>query len=184
MSRVVLGVTGGIAAFRACDLVGRLREQDVDVRVAMTPGATRFVTPLTFAALSGHEVLVEELSGHADPDIAHISWARWADLVLVAPATADFLARAAHGFGDDSLACLLLALDPGKPIVLAPAMNVAMWQNPLVQANVRRLIEVEEGRRFRFVDPTAKRLACGEVGIGGLASTEEIVAATLTHLRG
>jgi phosphopantothenoylcysteine synthetase/decarboxylase len=146
----------------------------------MTRNATRFLQPLTLAALTGHDVLIDELETPS-PEIPHIAWARWADLVVVAPATANFLARVAHGMADDPLTCLLLALDPGKPVVVAPAMNTRMWENPLVQRNVAALREIEGGR-FRFVDPASKRLACGEEGLGGLAPTDAIVAATVAAL--
>lgn len=176
MKHAVLGVTGGIAAYKACDLVTLLRDRGLETRAALTRGATRFVQPLAFAALTGHSVLVDELEGVPDPTIPHVAWARWADLVVVAPATADFLARLAHGVGDDGLTCLLLALEPEKPVVLAPAMNTAMWQNPFVRANVERIRTVG-GDRFHFVEPIEKRLACGEVGLGGLAPVERIADA-------
>ena len=183
MSHVVLGVGGGIAAFKAGDLVSRLRDRGIETRVAMTRAATRFVTPLTFAALTGHDVLVDDTVGD-DPTIPHVSWARWADGVVVAPATADLLGRIAHGLADDGLTSLLLALELPKPVVLAPAMNTQMWENPLVQANLDRLRSVDEGRRFRFVEPIDKRLACGEVGVGGLADPDEIAAAVASALSG
>lgn len=174
MTNVVIGITGGIAAFKACDLVSLMRERGIETRAAMTRSATKFVRPLTLAALTGHEVLVDDLHDDADPSIAHISWARWADAVAVVPATADFLGRIAHGMADDSLTSLLLALEPEKKVLLAPAMNHLMWCNPLVQANVIRLREIGGDERYRFVEPVEKRLACGEHGIGGLAPVEEI----------
>ena len=183
MRRVVIGVTGGIAAFRACDLIGRLRELNVATRVAMTPNATRFVTPLTFAALSGHEVLVDELAGAGRDEIPHIAWARWAELVAIVPATADFVGRVAHGLGDDSLTCLLLALERAVPVLFAPAMNVAMWENPLVQQNVARLAAID-GFRYQFIAPATKRLACGETGAGGLPPVERIAERIVATLRG
>jgi phosphopantothenoylcysteine synthetase/decarboxylase len=143
----------------------------------MTRAATRFITPLTLASLSGHAVLQDELAEDADPDpaIAHIGWARWAHVVAIVPATADFIGRISNGLAGDSLSSLVLALEPGKPIVIAPAMNTQMWENPFVQANLERLRSVG-GPRFRFVDPISKRLACGEEGAGGLAAPETILA--------
>ncbi len=175
--KIVIGVTGGIAAYKACDLASPLRALGFEIRYAMTSAATRFVTPLTFASLSGHSVLVEELTsdGVPDPSIPHIAWARWADLVAIVPATADFLGRLAHGLAPDSLCSLLLALEAGKPVVLAPAMNTQMWENPFVRSNLTRIREVG-GNRFSIVEPVSKRLACGEEGVGGLATVESIVA--------
>ncbi len=181
--RVVLGVTGGIAAFRAADLVSVLRERGAETRVAMTRAATHFVTPLTFAALTGHSVLQDELDSASDGTIPHIEWARWAQVVVVAPATADFLARLANGFGEDPLGCMLLALDASVPVVLAPAMNTKMWENPLVQANLAKLAEVAGPTRYRIVAPIDKRLACGEVGVGGLAPSIAIADAVLAAIR-
>ncbi|MFG0316651.1 MAG: flavoprotein [Planctomycetota bacterium JB042] len=181
MKQVVLGVGGGIAAYKACDLVSKLREREITARVAMTRAATRFVRPLTFAALTEHPVLVDDTE-EADPTIPHVRWARWADGVVLAPATADLLGRVAHGLANDGLTSLLLALDAGKPVVVAPAMNTQMWENPLVRANLETLKAVDGGRRFRFVEPVDKRLACGEIGVGGLAEPEAIAAAVAEAL--
>lgn len=182
MRRVALIVTGGIAAYRSCDLIGRLRERGVETRVAMTGSATKFITPLTFAALTGHPVLVNELTAPPEPIIRHIELARYAELVLVAPATADFLARVAHGMGDDGPTATLLALDRDKKVLFCPAMNTAMWENPFVQDNVRRIKEVGGADRYRFLDPAEKRLACGEVGAGGMPETADIVDACFALL--
>jgi phosphopantothenoylcysteine decarboxylase/phosphopantothenate--cysteine ligase len=181
MSHVVVGVCGGIAAYKAADVVSQLIKADVQVRVAMTRHATRFVAPLTFASLSGHEVLVDDLIG-SDPTIPHIAWARWADLVVIAPATANTLARLAHGFAEDALTSMVLALEPHKRVLLAPAMNTQMWDNPLVQRNLDLLRAIDSGRRFPVIDPVAKRLACGEEGLGALAAPERIVDAVRSAL--
>lgn len=180
--RVVIGVTGGIAAYKAADLVSPLRSLGCEIRVAMTRAATRFVTPLTFASLTGHSVLSDEFGPEIDPSIPHIAWARWADAVVVAPATADFLSRLANGAADDSLTSLLLALEPEKPVVLAPAMNTVMWENAFVRANLERIAAIG-GARFSIVPPVEKRLACGEIGAGGLAAVDEIVARVREVLR-
>jgi phosphopantothenoylcysteine decarboxylase / phosphopantothenate---cysteine ligase len=173
---VLLGVTGGIAAYKACELVRRLREGGHEVQVVMTEAATHFVTPMTFEVLSGRPVGTS-LWGGADPSIEHIRLARWPDVIAIAPATANTLGRLAHGLAEDLLSTVVLASLPHVPVVLAPAMNTAMWENPLVQANVRTLSEVDEGRRYRFVTPSSKQLACGEVGIGALAEEPRILAA-------
>jgi phosphopantothenoylcysteine decarboxylase/phosphopantothenate--cysteine ligase len=174
--KVLLGVTGGIAAYKACELVRRLRDAGHDVQVVMTDAAQRFVTPLTFEVLSGRPVGLS-LWGGTDPSIEHIRLARWPDLILVAPATANTLARLAHGLAEDLLSTVILASRADVPVVLAPAMNTAMWDNPLVRRNLETLAAVAEGRRFRLVPPAEKTLACGETGIGALADEARILEA-------
>ena len=179
---VLLGVTGGIAAYKAADLVSQCRKRGWKVRVVMTPGATRFVTPLTFEALSDHPVMTSVFAtGHA-PDgasaIEHISWAKWADIALVAPLTASSLARLATGIADDALSTVWLALPPRVPSLLAPAMNTAMWEQPVVQRNLRWLEELD---RHVLVPPVSKRLACGDVGVGGLAEVSTLMEALAAH---
>jgi phosphopantothenoylcysteine decarboxylase/phosphopantothenate--cysteine ligase len=170
---IVLGVTGGIAAYKAADLVRRLREAGADVRVVMTRGAQAFVTPLTFQALSGKPVHTELLDAAAEAGMGHIELARWADLVLVAPATADFIARLAHGLADDLLTTVCLA--SAAPLVLAPAMNQQMWANPAVQANCATLRD----RGVRLVGPETGSQACGDRGPGRMTEPADLVAALL-----
>jgi len=171
--RIVLGVTGGIAAYKAADLVRRLRETDAEVRVVMTRGAQAFVTPLTFQAVSGNPVHTELLDESAEAGMGHIELARWADLLLVAPATADFIARLAHGLADDLLTTLCLAT--AAPIVLAPAMNQQMWANAAVQANCALLRE----RGLRLIGPETGSQACGDSGPGRMTEPTTIVEALL-----
>ncbi len=180
-SRVLLGVSGGIAVYKACDLVRRLRERDVDVQVVMTHSAQRFVTPLTFQVLSERPVGTSLFDEH-DPTIEHIRLARWPDVILLAPATAHLVGRIAHGLADDLLTTVVMASHAHVPVVIAPAMNTVMWENPLVEANLDRLREVGDGKRYRFVPPADKTLACGETGAGALAEVEDLVAATLGAL--
>jgi phosphopantothenoylcysteine decarboxylase/phosphopantothenate--cysteine ligase len=170
---IVLGVTGGIAAYKAADLVRRLRETDAEVRVVMTRGAQAFVTPLTFQAVSGNPVHTELLDESAEAGMGHIELARWADLLLVAPATADFIARLAHGLADDLLTTLCLAT--AAPIVLAPAMNQQMWANAAVQANCALLRE----RGLRLIGPETGSQACGDSGPGRMTEPTAIVEALL-----
>ncbi len=169
--RVLVGVTGGIAAYKAAELVRLLRGAGHDVQVVMTEAATRFVTPLTLQALSGKPVRTGLWDEAAEAAMGHIELARWAEQVVVAPASADFLARLAGGRADDLLATLCLATT--APIVLAPAMNHRMWLNPATQANVALL----SGRGLRFVGPADGEQACGEVGPGRLAEPADILAA-------
>ena len=170
--RVVVGVGGGIAAYKACELVRELGRAGAEVRVAMTEAARQFVTPLTFQALSGHPVLTDYFDPAQEGNFGHLDLARWAEAFVIAPATADLLARLRAGMANDAVTTSLLAFR--GPVVLAPAMNVAMWDNPLTQENVAALLAHP---RFTQVGPGAGLLACGDVGEGRLADVPAIVAA-------
>jgi phosphopantothenoylcysteine decarboxylase / phosphopantothenate---cysteine ligase len=173
--KVALGVTGGVAAYKAAELVRRLQQEKLDVQVVMTRSAQEFITPLTFAALTGQKVITDMFSagGSAAPAnvesaIEHIAVAQRIDLLLVAPATADILGKFANGIAEDFLATLYLATK--APVVVAPAMNVNMWDQPATQSNLTILRE----RGVHVVDPDEGYLACGMVGAGRLAATETI----------
>ena len=166
---ILLGVTGGIAAYKSAELVRRLREQDAQVRVAMTAAATRFVTPLTLQALSGHMVHTQLLDPAAEAALGHIELARWADALLVAPASADFIARLAQGRANDLLAAVCLACE--APLAVAPAMNRAMWENTATRENIALL----EHRGIRVFGPAHGSQACGETGPGRLQEPVELV---------
>lgn len=167
--RVLLGVTGGIAAYKAADLVRRLQDVGAQVRVVMTQGACEFITPLTMQALSGHPVHTTLLDPTAEAAMGHIELARWADLVLIAPASANFMARLAHGHGNDLLTTLCLAT--GAPIAIAPAMNQQMWADLSTQKN--QLILQEKG--ITIFGPGSGSQACGEVGAGRMIEPLEII---------
>jgi len=174
--RITLGVTGGVAAYKAAELVRRLQQDGFSVQVVMTRGAREFVTPLTFAALSGQKVITDlfaESSGEANLEsaIEHIAVAQRTDLLLVAPATADILAKFARGIADDFLTTLYLAST--APVIVAPAMNVNMWNHAATQENVEML----RARGVKIVDPDEGYLACGMTGAGRLAGQAAIVAA-------
>lgn len=175
MANVTLVVCGGIAAYKACEVMRGLQKAGCDVRVAMTPDATRFVGETTFRALSHHEV-VTSLYGMHETAIPHVESADFADLVLVVPATANVMAKMACGIADDAATATILAAH--SDVLVAPAMNVNMWRNPAMQANVALLRE----RGVRFVMPASGELACGYVGEGKLAPVEDIVAAALALL--
>ncbi|MGC8763154.1 MAG: bifunctional phosphopantothenoylcysteine decarboxylase/phosphopantothenate--cysteine ligase CoaBC [Acidobacteriota bacterium] len=163
LHRVTLGVSAGISLYKACDLVRRLRERNCEVQVVMTAHATRMVAPVTFQALSGRPVIVDLFEGAGDPTIAHIELARWEDLLLVAPATANLLGKMARGIADDFLTTHYLA-NRGTPVLVAPAMNGAMWRHPAVQENLRIL----EERGHMVMAPGRGSLACGDVDEGRL----------------
>jgi phosphopantothenoylcysteine decarboxylase/phosphopantothenate--cysteine ligase len=165
---ILLGVTGGIAAYKAAELVRLLRRAGAQVRVVMTRGATEFVTPLTFQALSGHPVRCELFDAAAEAGMDHIELARWAELVLVAPASADFLARLAAGRADDLLATLCLATP--APIALAPAMNQQMWRAAATRDNVQRLA----ARGVHLFGPASGEQACGDIGPGRMLEPAEL----------
>src|SRR5467141_3298064 len=166
--RVILGVTGGIAAYKSAELVRRLTERGAQVQVVMTAAAREFITALTFQALSGRPVRESLWDTAAEAAMGHIELARWAELVLVAPASADFLARLAGGRADDLLATLCLATT--APMVLAPAMNQQMWANLATQANVATLKE----RGVQVLGPAVGDQACGEYGPGRMLEPTEL----------
>ncbi len=169
--RVLLVITGGIAAYKTLDLIRRLREREASVRCVLTKGGAEFVTPLSLAALSGQKVHGELFSLTEETEMGHIRLSREADLLAVAPASADFLAKMTHGRADDLASAVLLATD--KPVLVAPAMNVRMWEHAAVQANMKTLAE----RGIRSVGPNEGDMACGEYGLGRMAEPEEILAA-------
>ena len=172
--RIALGVTGGVAAYKAAELVRRLQQDKLDVQVVMTRGAQEFITPLTFAALTGQKVITDLFAAaggapaNVESAIEHIAVAQRIDLLLVAPATADVLAKFAHGIAEDFLGTLYLATK--APVVVAPAMNVNMWDHRATQENVATL----RARGVHVVDPDDGYLACGMTGAGRLAATETI----------
>jgi phosphopantothenoylcysteine decarboxylase/phosphopantothenate--cysteine ligase len=179
--KVTVGVSGGIAAYKAAELVRALQQQALDVHVAMTAAAQQFITPLTFASLTGHRVITglwdsDGQVPNANSAIEHISEAQSAEALVIAPATADILAKLAHGMADDFLTTMALATP--APLILAPAMNVQMWEHPATQSNLDLLAQ----RGARIVPPESGHLACGMVGDGRLAKTETIVAAVLDAL--
>jgi phosphopantothenoylcysteine decarboxylase / phosphopantothenate---cysteine ligase len=169
--RILLGVTGGIAAYKAAELVRRLKERGAEVQVVMTDAACRFVTPLTFQALSGRPVRTTLWDEAAEAAMGHIELARWADLVLVAPASAGFIARLAGGCADDLLTTLCLAT--AAPVWVAPAMNRLMWANPATQENAATL----GARNVRLLGPASGEQACGESGPGRMLEAEELARA-------
>jgi len=176
--RILLGVTGGIAAYKSPDLVRRLREQGAEVQVVMTAAAQQFVTAMTFQAVSGRPVRTDLWDASAEAAMGHIELARWADAILIAPATANFLAHLAHGFASDLLSTVCLATR--ARISVAPAMNQAMWANPATQANVAVLRE----RGVRILGPASGEQACGEVGEGRMLEPAELVNLMPLRVRG
>jgi len=166
--RIVLGVGGGIAAYKSAELIRRLLEHGAQVRVVMTRGGAEFITPLTLQALSGHPVHMDLLDPAAEAAMGHIELAKWADLVLIAPATADLMARMAQGMADDLLTTLVLATD--ATVAVAPAMNQAMWRDPATQAN----LELLKSRGIQVFGPASGSQACGDVGLGRMLEATDL----------
>lgn len=175
--RVLLAVCGGIAAYKACEVLRGLQKAGCEVRVTMTADAERFVGAVTFEALSGAPV-ADDLYGYPGSPIPHIELSEWADLAIVVPATANVMAKLACGIADDCLTSTLLACHGSCPVMVAPGMNTRMWANPATQANVSAL----RGRGVTVVGPGSGRLACGDVGEGKLAPVEDVVATALARL--
>ncbi len=172
-TRILLGVSGGIAAYKGPELVRRLIERGAEVQVVMTPNARKFVSPMTFQAVSGRPVRTDLWDEAAEAAMGHIELARWAEIVLIAPASADFIARLAGGRADDLLSTLCLATE--APIHLAPAMNRVMWANKATQANIETLV----ARGLRILGPASGNQACGEVGEGRMWEPDTLAASLL-----
>ena len=173
---VVLGVTGGIAAYKALDIVSTLVKQDIDVRVIMTKAATEFVTPLSFQSLSKNQVIVDMFDEPKSWEIQHISLAQRADVMLIAPATANIIGKVANGIADDMLSTTIMATK--APVVFALAMNTNMYENKIVQNNIEKL----KSFGYEFIEPASGRLACGDIGKGKLEKVDTICEEILSRL--
>ena len=173
--KVVLGVTGSVAAYKAADVASRLKEKGADIFCVMTKEAAEFITPLTLRSISGNKVHTSMFDENEEW-IAHISLAQEADLLLIAPATANIIGKLANGIADDLLTCIALATR--SPMLLAPAMNTSMYESRAVQENILRL------KKFgmKFIGPKSGRLACGSIGLGHIACVEDIVSESLSLL--
>ncbi len=176
--KILIGVTGGIAAYKTCEIIRELKRNHADVRVVITEAGTKFVTPLTFATLSEHPVLTDMFDKAASNTTIHIEFARWADAILICPATANTIARIANGFADNLLTTLVLATT--SPVIFCPAMNKEMYQNPMYQRNAERLKQAG----YIFVESEVGELACGEYGWGRLADAPHIINAVKKALLG
>ena len=178
LKNIVLGVTGSIAAYKAADLTSRLAKQGANVNVVMTADALRFITPLAFKTLSRHPVVCDLYDEEEGWKPTHVRLADEAELLLIAPATANTIAKLAHGIADDALSCIALALNPNAKLLLAPAMNGKMWLHPATQQNV----SVLKGRGAEFIGPEEGMLSCGYEGLGRLWEVEKIAARALELL--
>jgi phosphopantothenoylcysteine decarboxylase / phosphopantothenate---cysteine ligase len=167
--KILLGVTGGIAAYKAAPLIRLLKKEQADVRVVMTNSAQKFITPLTLGILSENPVATEMFDAATRNEVRHISWADWAELALVAPATANIIGKSANGIADDLLSSIILALQ--CPVVFAPAMHHQMWTHPAVQRNIETL----KSFGYKIIEPDKGELASGDIGVGRMQEPETIV---------
>ena len=174
---VVIGVTGGIAVYKALDVISALRKKDIEVHVIMTESASKFVNPLTFQSISQNMVVTDMFAEPKAWEIQHISLAQKADLMLIAPATANIIGKVANGISDDMLSTTIMAASKAK-VIFAPAMNTNMYQNKIVQNNIKKLKDFG----YEFIEPASGRLACGDVGVGKLADVSTIVERVLAEL--
>ncbi|MFA6072474.1 MAG: flavoprotein, partial [Janthinobacterium sp.] len=169
--KIVLGLSGGVACYKAAELCRALTKSGASVQVVMTDAASHFITAVTMQALSGHPVHTSQWDARIDNNMAHIDLTRHADAILIAPCSADFLRKLAHGVCDDLLSTLCLARPAHLPLLVAPAMNVEMWQNPATQRNVQQLRD--DG--IKLFGPAAGEQACGEVGLGRMLEPEQLL---------
>ena len=171
---IVLGVTGSISAYKAADIANRLHKDGHDVHVVMTDGAKEFITPLTLQTLSKNKVHANEFEEYDPTIVKHIDLAGNADVVLIAPATANIIGKIANGIADDLLTAVTMAAANQAKVIIAPAMNTNMYENPIVQGNIEKL----KGLGYQFIDPKESHLACGTTGKGALADVDDIVRIT------
>lgn len=181
MKNILLGVTGGIAAYKAAEIARLFVKQNISVRVIMTANARRFIAPLTFQTLTKQKVYTDMFEDVFYEDVRHISLAKGADLAVIAPATANIIGKLAGGIADDMLSTVIMAMaggKPPKPVIVCPAMNTAMWENSIVEENVKKL----KKHGFFFIGPAEGSLACGDSGSGTLAGVDKIVTSALSLL--
>ena len=172
MKEIVLGVTGSIAAYKSAEIASLLVKSNFNVNVIMTDAATKFIAPLTFQTLTKNKVYTDMFAEIEYHDVRHVSLAQKADCLVIAPATANIIGKIASGIADDMLSTVIMATK-NIPVIICPAMNTAMYENPFVQANIKKL----KKHGYKFVDPKESLLACGDLGKGALADIEKIVAA-------
>ncbi len=168
---IVLGVTGSIAAYKAADIISRLKKLGHEVDVILTESGSRIITPITLQTLSKNKVYMDMFEEITPKEVKHISLAEKADLVLIAPATASIIGKIANGIADDFLSTVVMAAANTTPVYIAPAMNTNMYENPIVQANIEKL----RSYGYRFIEPKESLLACGTVGKGALADVDDII---------
>jgi len=177
MTSILLGVTGSIAAYKSADIANKLTKNGHKVTVVMTENAMEFIAPLTFSTLTKQQVYFDSFAEISEFDVEHIGLAKQADIFVIAPATANIIAKLASGIADDLLTTVIMAGN-GKPVLICPAMNTAMYKNPIVQSNIDKLQDFG----YYFEKPRASTLACGDIGDGALADTDTIIQTIESHI--
>jgi len=172
---ILIGITGGIAAYKVCDLINILRKDGASVKVIMTEAAEKFITPLTIQTLTSNPVYSNSFLTISETEVEHIALAEWCDLMIIAPASANTIGKVANGIADNLLTTVIMAISEKTPIIIAPAMNTNMWNNKIVKENIRKLKNIS--KQYIFVNPKVGRLACGDYGEGPLAETKDILTA-------
>jgi len=170
--KILIGVTGGIAAYKTCSLVNMFLKEGADVKVVMTHGATKFVTPLTFQSLTNHPVYLDMWQTYNKEEVEHISLAKWADIMVISPATANIIGKIAHGIADNLLTTVVMALPKETSVLIVPAMNTNMWENSIVQKNIDTL---KKDKKYLFMETREGILACRDEGSGKIADNEDIL---------
>lgn len=170
---ILIGITGGIAAYKICGLINILCKDSANVKVIMTEASQKFITPLTIKTLTNNPVYLDMFNDITKAEIEHVALANWANIILVAPATANTISKIAWGLADNLLTTVVMAAPRGTPVIIAPAMNTNMWKNDIVQTNINKLKNIS--KKYIFVNPKIGRLACGDTGEGPLAEVEDIV---------
>lgn len=173
--KILIGITGGIAAYKICSLINSLKKEGYEIKVIMTEAATKFVTPLTFQTFTNNPVYLDLFNVIDKTKVEHIDLADWCDVFVLAPATANSISKIALGIADNLLTTVIIALPTKTPVIIAPAMNVHMWENLIVQKNISELKKYKN--KYIFVEPQEGMLACGYEGKGKLAKTEDIIKA-------
>jgi len=178
---ILIGITGGIAAYKICGLINLMRKEGANVKVVMTEAAQKFVTPLTIQTLTNNPVYTDMFDTISKSDIEHISLANWANVMLIAPATANTISKIAVGLADNLLTTVVMATPKDTPIIIAPAMNTNMWKNDIMQNNIKNLKQLS--KKYIFVEPKLGRLACGDIGEGPLAEINDILSAIKKYVQ-
>ncbi len=172
---ILLGITGGIAAYKICDLINLIRKEGANVKTIMTEAAQKFITTLTIQTLTGNPVYTDMFDTITKTDIEHIALANWSNIILIAPASANTISKITIGLADNLLTTVVMATAKDTPIIIAPAMNTNMWRNQIIQNNIKKLKQLS--KKYIFVEPKVGRLACGDVGEGPLAEVEDLISA-------
>lgn len=177
--RILIGITGGIAVYKTCSLVNMFLKEGADVKVVMTEAATKFVAPLTFQALTNHPVYTDMWQTYNKEEVEHISLSKWADIVVISPASANTIGKIALGLADNLLTTVIMATPKETPVLIVPAMNVNMWNNPIVQENVAKLAK---DKKYAFIEPREGILVCRDEGRGKIADNKDILERARTIL--